>query len=105
MKKLNRNLIVTAFLAVLTLAGSLFTASNFPVQVASAQTVGSTGGGGTQEGSDGKKKNCRPPRQCPTGNTNSGTGQGRTDSGNSNVTEEDASSDWWDALLDWVFGE
>lgn len=40
MNKLKKNLIITAFLAVLTLSASLFTASNFPVQIAFAQTTG-----------------------------------------------------------------
>lgn len=105
MKKINKNLMITAFLVVLTLAGSLFTASSFPVQVASAQTAGNNGGSGTQEGSDGKKKNCRPPRECTNGNSNSGNGQGRPDSNDPNITEENASSDWWDALSGWLFGE
>lgn len=105
MKKINKNLIITAFLAVLTLAGSLFTASSFTVQVASAQTVGSIGGSGTQDGTDGKKKTCRPPRQCPTGNSNSGNSQNRPDSSQTNVTNENESTDWLADFVDWLFGE
>lgn len=105
MKKLKKNLIITAFLAVLTLSASLFTASNFPVQVAVAQTTGNTSGGGPQDGGDGKKKPCRPPRQCPTGNSNSGNGQGRPASTEPNGTNENESSDWWDDFIDWLFSE
>lgn len=102
MRNFKKNLITTAFLAVLTLSAWLFTASNFPVQVAVAQTTVNAGGG-TQDGGDGKKKKCRPPRQCPTSNSNSG--QGRPDSKELNSTDESESSDWWGDFIDWLFGE
>ena len=105
MNKLKKNLIITAFLAVLTLSASLFTASNFPVQTAFAQTTGDGTDGGPQDGGDGKKKRCRPPQQCPAGNSNSGTGQGRPASTELNGTNESQSSDWWDDFIDWLFGE
>lgn len=105
MKKLTKNLITAAFLTVLTLSASLFTASNFPIQVAVAQTTGTTSGGGPQDGGDGKKRPCRPPRQCPTGNTNSGSGQGASASTEPNSTNETESSDWWDDFIEWLFGE
>lgn len=105
MKKLKKNLVITAFLAVLTLSASLFTASNFPVQVAVAQTTTGNTSGGPQDGGDGKKKRpCRPP-QCPTSNSNSGNTQNRPDSTQTNVTNENESEDWWTDFVDWLFGE
>jgi uncharacterized membrane protein len=103
MKNFKKNLITAAFLAVLTISASLFTASNFLVQTAVAQTTGGGVGGGPQDGGDGKKKKCRPPRQCPTGG--GGSGQGRPDSTESNGTDGSESSDWWDDIIDWLFGE
>lgn len=101
MKKLKRNLIITAFLAFLTLFGSLFTVSNFPVQTAAAQT---NVGGGPQDGGDGKKKRCRPPRVCSPSNPISSR-QNEIETTESNVAGEVESSDWWDDFIDWLFGE
>jgi hypothetical protein len=103
MNNFKKNLITTALLAVLTLSASLFTASNFPVQVAVAQTTGNTSGG-PQDGGDGRKRPCRPP-QCTNSNSNSGNTQNRSVSSQTNVTNENESSDWWDGFIDWLFGE
>ena len=109
MKKLKKNLIIAAFLAVLTLSASLFTVSNFPVQTALAQTTSSTDdGGGPQDGSDGKKKRCRPPQQCPTGNPTGNPNsnrQGGTETTGPNAADGSEATNWWDDFTDWLFGE
>ncbi len=106
MKKLKQHLIITAFLAVLTLSGSLFTTNDLLVQAAVAQTKGGSTGTGPQDGGDGKKKRCRPPKQCPTtGDPNRGSGQNEIETTELNHTDEGESSNWWGDFIDWFFGD
>ncbi len=65
MKKLKKHLLITAFLAVLTLSASLFTTSNLLIQAAFAQTTGGNTGTGPQDGGDGKRKGAARQNNFP----------------------------------------
>lgn len=106
MKKLKQHLVITAFLAVLTLSASLFTTSNLLVQAAVAQTTGGSTGTGPQDGGDGKKKRCRPPKQCPTtSDPNRSSGENGIETTELNSADESESSNWWGDFINWFSGE